>query len=654
MKRYILSILLCLVVVAAYGVPARPGLMTLRQSDGSEVKVRLIGDEHHHYYLSEDGYLLANEEGFFYYADADEEGHVIRSDFRLSTPGNGSLSTANNGSLTAITRAVGTDGQALHTYLSGINRELIADKMNVARKRVMSSSLLNSRMTERRLTRAGESVIAHPGICPDSNYPSMGEQRSLVILVEFADVSMTLENPHDYFSRMLNESGFSDWGGTGSARDYFIECSSGQFSPQFDVYGPVTLPNKMAYYGANSADGNDRRPAQMIADACSLLNDEIDFSLYDLDKDGSIDNVFVFYAGEGEAAGGAPETIWPHSWYVTAGMVRDQIFDGVLLDRYACSCEWVVTNRKGRPDGVGTFIHEFSHVLGLPDLYSTGYTTCFTPESWSALDGGAYNNDGCTPPLYSAFERYALGWLTPFDMTESTSVTLNPIGSNEAGIFLTKDKEGNLNPNEYFLVENRQKTGWDTYIPGHGMLVWHIDYDDEVWWNNEVNNKPTHQHVDLVEADGNTAANKNRRSDPFPGSKKITDFGDNTMPSSRSWAGVPSGISLINIAEKDGLITFDMNGGASAPMLSDNSAIRWEIVGNTLRLSNLPPTNSTPLQPGAASSFQSGASVQVYDLTGRLIADVKADTNGEATVTLPHTGIYIVHTSTKTLKITHH
>lgn len=624
MKRYIFSALLGISAVAAYGIPARPGLMTVIQPDGSEVKVRLMGDERHHYYLSEDGYLLANEEGFFYYADADSEGRVMRSDFKLSASG----------------QAPAVYDNALRSYLSGINRDALTEKMNLARNRIVTYSSLSNRLVDRNngLTRSEESVVAHPGLYPDTYYPSMGEQRALVILVEFADVSMTLDNPHDYFSRLLNEPGFSDWGATGSAHDYFIECSNGQFSPKFDLYGPVTLPNKMSYYGANSADGNDRRPAQMIADACRLLDDEVDFSLYDLDKDGVIDNVFVFYAGEGEAAGGTPETIWPHSWNVTAAMLKDQVFDGVLLDRYACSCEWVMTERRGRPDGVGTFIHEFSHVLGLPDLYATGYTSCFTPEGWSALDGGSYNNDGCTPPLYSAFERYALGWLTPFDMTESRTVALNSIGNNEAGIFLTKDEEGNVNPNEYFLVENRQKTSWDSYIPGHGMLVWHIDYDDDVWWDNEVNNKPNHQHVDLVEADGSTFANKDRRGDAFPGKKNVTSFGDDTTPSARSWAGVPSGVSLVNITEKDGVITFDMNGGASAPMISDNSGIRWEIQDNTLQLSGL----------------VHGTDVKVYDLTGNLIADMEADDSGEASVSLPHNGIYIVHTPSKTLKIIFH
>lgn len=292
MKRYIFSALLGISAVAAYGIPARPGLMTVIQPDGSEVKVRLMGDERHHYYLSEDGYLLANEEGFFYYADADSEGRVMRSDFKLSASG----------------QAPAAYDNALRSYLSGINRDALTEKMNLARNRIVTYSSLSNRLVDRNngLTRSEESVVAHPGLYPDTYYPSMGEQRALVILVEFADVSMTLDNPHDYFSRLLNEPGFSDWGATGSARDYFIECSNGQFSPQFDLYGPVTLPNKMSYYGANSADGNDRRPAQMIADACRLLDDEVDFSLYDLDKDGSIDNVFVFYAGEGEAAGGCP------------------------------------------------------------------------------------------------------------------------------------------------------------------------------------------------------------------------------------------------------------------------------------------------------------------------------------------------------------
>lgn len=612
--------------------------MTYIQPDGTEVQIRLIGDEYHHYYLSEDGYPVAKEGGYFYYADLDADGTLHRSDFRLKTTDSiAAAGTASSGSAVdagtiaesnsevKATRGLTPGNSALDVYLSSIDREVIPEKMEVARQRARAQ-----RMATRPLTRESQQTPGGPGLFPDSTYPTKGEQRALVILVEFADVSMTLDNPHDYFSRMLNEEGFSDWGGTGSAYDYFLECSDGQFAPRFDLYGPITLPRRMVYYGGNDASGNDRRPAQMVADACELLDDEIDFSLYDCDGDGIIDNVFIFYAGEGEAAGGNEDTIWPHSWYVTSGMDAPQIFDGVTLDRYACSCEWVVENRQGRPDGVGTFIHEFSHVLGLPDLYSTTYSNCFTPGNWSALDNGAYNNHGCTPPLYSAFERYALGWLTPFDMSkESKRITLKSIGENVAGIIPTKI------PNEYFLVENRQQVSWDKYIPGHGILIWHIDYNKDVWWNNEVNVKPRHQHVDLVEADGSILMTKDRRSDSFPGLKNITAFTDDTTPSAKSWAGIASGVAITDIAEADGLVTFVLNGGASAPMLELGS-ISWHIEGSGIIVEGL----------------QSGVSVRVYDLTGRIASQGVVDDAGTVSLTLPHPGVYILSTPTGSQKIT--
>ena len=164
--------------------------------------------------------------------------------------------------------------------------------------------------------------------------------------------------------------------------------------------------------------GNDQRPEEMIIEACQMLDDTVDFSEYDRDGDGYIDNVFVFYAGRGEASGGASDTVWPHSWDITAATSVPYVFDGVRLDRYGCSNEWEVD----RPDGVGTFVHEFSHVMGLPDLYATKYTGAFTPGAWSAMDYGPYNNDGCTPPLYSAFERYSLGWIEPLPIDGPVNV----------------------------------------------------------------------------------------------------------------------------------------------------------------------------------------------------------------------------------------
>lgn len=350
---------------------------------------------------------------------------------------------------------------------------------------------------------------------------------------------------------MLNEDGFDDYEGTGCAAEYFRECSDGRFRPVFDVYGPVTLRNKRSYYGGNDWSGNDRNPEKMVIEACQELDSSIDFSDYDRDGDGYIDNVFVFYAGQGEASGGPSESVWPHSWEMSA-TGQQLTFDGVVLDRYACSNEW----ENGRPDGIGTFVHEFSHVMGLPDLYATSYTSAFTPGAWSVLDYGPYNNGGRTPPLYGAFERYALGWMSPVEISGNMNATLPAIGNNVAGMIRTDS------PNEFFLLENRQQTGWDRYIPGHGMLVWHVDYNDYQWNANTVNNSASHQYVDIEEAD-NIRNDATRDSDTFPGASGITAFTDTTSPSMLTWQRKPLGMPITDIAENsDGSVTFKVLGGS--------------------------------------------------------------------------------------------
>ena len=554
MKRHILTLLAGGVALGARAVPAKPGLLTYTQPDGTQVKVRLVGDEHHHFYLSEDGYLLDTKDNVFYYADADNEGRITRSEFRLTD------SPASKAGMQA--------------YLSGIDREAIRSKMTVAKTEALAvreaeRKALNidyGNLATRSNDGEGSPVMRGPGLFPNASYPVFGKQTGLVILVEYQDVPFTIDNPLDYFSRMLHEEGFSDYGGTGCAREYFLENSNGQFDPEFDVFGPVTLPKDRSYYGANrpgTGGGNDKNAAQMIIDACQAIDDEVDFSKYDCDGDGWIDNVFVFYAGMGEASGGPEESIWPHSWNVYAGGGKNVRLDGVRLDRYACSNEWE-NIQGGRPDGVGTFIHEFSHVMGLPDLYATTYTGAQTPGEWSVLDSGPYNNNGCTPPLYSAFERYALGWLEPTDMRVAASATLPPISSNMAGIFNCYRTSGTSNPNEFYLFENRQQTGWDASLPYHGMLVWHIDYKNTPWNNNTVNNDPDHQYVDLVEAATGTMVH-NRKYDPFPGARRKKQFTDDTNPSAKSWLNTPSNCPVTNIQEVDGIITFDINGGAEDP-----------------------------------------------------------------------------------------
>lgn len=387
----------------------------------------------------------------------------------------------------------------------------------------------------------------------EPTFPTTGEMRSLVILVNFADVKMSSETPQQDFQRMMTEEGYADLGGTGSARDYYIENSMGQFIPQFDVVGPVELPNGYAYYGANKAGGDDIHATDMIIEACRMLDDDVDFSLYDYNNDGYIDNVFVFYAGYGEATTNDANTIWPHSYDITSYQSVPVMLDGKRLDHYACTNE---LDASGRMDGIGTFVHEFGHVLGLPDLYSTQYTNAFTPGTWSVMDEGEYNNNSRTPPYFTVYERYALGWLTPVELGDAASVAMQSIDTNEAYIITTPDS------NEYFLIENRQQTGWDTYIPGHGMLVWHIDYDEYIWRMNRVNNKADHQYVDIMEADG-ILSTGTRKGDPFPGTGNVTELTAETTPALRMWNGTSVNVPLTNITESDGIITFDVCGGGA-------------------------------------------------------------------------------------------
>ncbi len=502
---------------AAFAIPAKPGLLTVRQSDGTELRVRLMGDEHAHYYLSEDGYLLINDNDTFYYGNADAAGNIVRS--------------------AIIARPAASRTPEARLFLE-----------NVDMKRVMEAMARRDAGKPSRAPRR-----AHVGLF-ETGFPSMGEQKGLVVLVEYTDVKFNLSDPYDYFHRMLNEPGFSDYGGTGCAAEYFRECSKNRFRPQFDVYGPVTLSHSMSYYGGNDYGGDDKNPQKMAIEACQQLDGTVDFSEYDRDGDGYIDNVFVFYAGRGEASGGSANTVWPHAWNVTSAEYTSYFFDGVQLDRYACSNEW----EGSRPDGVGTFIHEFSHVMGLPDLYATDYTNAFTPGAWSVLDYGPYNNDGCTPPLYSIYERYALGWIEPTVLDAPATISLNGIGDNRGCMIPTGDE------NEFFLVENRQQTGWDTYIPGHGMLVWHVDYDPTVWNQNEVNNSASHQYVDLEEADG-TRSEYSRAGDVFPGTAGVTSFTDDTYPSMKTWAGKRLNLPITEIKEQNGIITFKVAGGSIVP-----------------------------------------------------------------------------------------
>lgn len=358
-------------------------------------------------------------------------------------------------------------------------------------------------------------------------FPLTGSPKSLVLLVGFQD--LPFGQSRDDFYKLLNESGYSYNGATGSCRDYFIAASDSLFQPQFDVYGPFTVPGKMADYGAESGNSHDTDPYSMVIDACvTAAENGVDFSQYDTDNDGVLDNVFIYYAGHNQAEGGPANSIWPHKASVAWRNVK---VDDKYLATYACTSEYSGSGGTRRAS-IGTFCHEFGHVLGLPDLYDTEYKY-YTVSNWSIMCSGNYNNNGRTPPTYSAYERFFLGWLAPEQLTEKGLYSMEPLlETNQA--YLIADKTHNLNggspnPSEFFILEYRTKIGWDTYLPGSGMLVWHIDYLASAWYQNTLNDGPDFLRVHLEEANGiswNQRRNgeNGRTSDPYPGTNKVTSF----------------------------------------------------------------------------------------------------------------------------------
>ncbi len=363
-----------------------------------------------------------------------------------------------------------------------------------------------------------------PGV-QRSSFPTKGEVRSLVILVNFSDLAFVTPDANAAFTRMLNTSGYSENNGTGSARDYFIASSDSLFKPTFDVYGPYTLSKNMAYYGGNNSKGSDSHPAQMITEACERAEAAgVDFSLYDVDKDGCVDNVFVYYAGYNEAEGGSANTIWPHR----SRIVNSPTYGGKTISDYACTSE--LTGRSGNVMcGIGTFCHEFSHVLGLPDLYNTENSSTYTVGAWDIMSNGNYNNNGHTPPAYTAFERFMLGWLTPEQLTNPSDYSLAPL-EQEARAYLIAVGTHSLNPsdvrpNEFWLIENRQHVGWDApekALPGVGLLITHITHSVAKWNNNTYNNRVP-MGFDVCEAYIKNP-HSSSPSDTYPGTMKITSF----------------------------------------------------------------------------------------------------------------------------------
>lgn len=534
MKKMIFIVVLYFSILCLNSAPAYRGIFTEVLPNESSIEYYVRGDEFLRYFISTDGYtLIKNDSGYYVYAQLDSNEYLIKS------------------TVLANKEELRTDEEknflnTISPFLTYHPNQLMRNKeTSLSPKTIVSSDIQKAK----------------------SSVPSplnMGAPSQLIVLVNFSDKSFVVQSPQFTFSSLLNEQGYSDYGATGSARDYFIQSSYGAYAPVFDVVGPFTLSQNMAYYGANNSSGDDIRAKEMIIEACGIADqDGVDFSIYDNDNDGYIDNVYVIYAGNNEAENPAQTNlIWPHSWDMEN---NNTSFDGKILFKYACSSELRGSGTTVQNIcSIGTFCHEYSHLLGLPDLYHTSNSLVFCVDNWSVMDNGLYNNLGRTPPVFSSYERFFVGWLTPEILSSPISKTLPYLNeSNKA--FIIAETTPNLignnpTPKEFFLLENRQQKGFDSYIPYHGMLAWHIDFDQDAWDNNIPNNSISnnslsHQRIYIQPADG-THTIQTKTGDPFPGTSNVSSF------SPSLWSGQLLNKPISNIAEVNEVVVFDFMGGA--------------------------------------------------------------------------------------------
>lgn len=382
---------------------------------------------------------------------------------------------------------------------------------------------------------------------------SKGIFKGIIILAEFADTPFTLPDASDLFCKMLNSNHYDRQGAHGSVRDYFINNSDSLFLPTFDVVGPFKLPHTMDYYGRNDENGEEPHAGEMIMDACKEAATVINYSDYDNNNDGTVDMVYIIFASYGENENTSnKDYIWAHS-----GDIADSclVIDGKRIARYACSSEY--QGKADNPDPqmatIGTFCHEFSHLLGLPDFYNTMSGSGMTPGSMSLMDKGNYLDDGKCPAGYSSFEKEYVNWINipTISATDTTlQIILSPVNSDIKSN-VTCAVKIQIDSCEYYYLENRQNESWDKYLPGTGLFIYHVDLSDSTAWDeNRVNTNFSHPNYDLIRSNSKYELDYQKIS--FPGKACKTTF----IPP-QSWKEENTDFKIENIRIFERYVAFD-------------------------------------------------------------------------------------------------
>lgn len=458
MKRHLITLAMLCITAVMLAVPAKRGQWrTITLTDGSQVRVELMGDEFVKFYQAEDGRVF----------------HQIKNTQRYEQI-----------SRTEITK--------------------------IALERRMAEKQNNGGMYA-----SGPAGVTLGG----DHQPYEGTKKCLCVLVEFTDMQFEEGHDIDLYNNLVNGIDYVDeaLGHVGSVRDYFRSQSYGKFDIDFDVVGPYQVSHDYAYYGAHSEWSNDIRPDVMVKEAIELANPDVNFAEYDWDGDGYVEPIFFLYAGKGEADGGDENTIWPHK-----SSIQSVKRDGVKIRDYACGSE---LNGRGGIDGIGTMCHEYSHCLGLPDMYDTAYGSNDTPGYWDIMDSGCYNGmGGDIPAGYTAYERWYAGWLEPVELDDNYMIYDMPALSTTPDAYVVYN---DAYRKEYFLLENRVRTGWDAALPNGGLIISHVDFDSGIWSWNMVNTTDygynDHARYTIVHA-GNNKNNDATDAYPYNGNNQFTDF----------------------------------------------------------------------------------------------------------------------------------
>ena len=555
---------------SVWAVKAAPFLINSTQPDGSVVQIRKVGNEHFNYTLTGEDSVLVVRDSAGYWNYADEHGK--KTGMRV--------------------HAKSKRGTKEKNFLKKRNSRQILERFHENRLKKLKEQQADSSsgpMMLQSSTATPQKANGWPGWggwttedAVTNNWPTRpnmstvkteGDVRGFVLLVQFSDVKFKRDNAQEEYLNYLNQEGYSNYYMSGSVRDFFIANSNGKYRPTFDVAGPITLSGTRDSYGAlvdsrNMAAGAVKAVKEAMD---SLIAQNVDFSPYDSDGDHVVDFVYMIYAGVGSADTDVQSAIWPHSYNAPKRLTRNY-----SMSKYACSPEidgqaYMVNKKTDALNGIGTFCHEFSHVLGLVDHYdvyadNSRTKARYTPGRWDLMDAGSYNcpqnwsyTTSCSPANMSAFERFSLGWLEPRRLEISdTTFVLKSIQEND-GLVLTSGSD-----NEYYFIEFRLKENFDKALPNKGLLIWHINYNRYNWTANEVNAADP-MGVDLIEADGIADANT-MAYDAFP-TGRINSFNGFT-----TWAGDNLELEIYDIKIVDGHVEFKTRGDRISPVVESSSS----------------------------------------------------------------------------------